>query len=278
MFICSNSCKCKPLIRSDIICRNFLKGKQVLPSILWAAYFFGSSAFFVTIAALVCLFTAPFDRNRRLLHLYASAWGMVYIYTNPFWRVKYEGREHIDPSRTYVLVANHQSYWDILILYGLYKPFKFVSKESIFKMPFIGFNMILNQYVKIERGNLSSIKLMMATCKDWLNRGASILLFPEGTRSEDGEIHNFRDGAFRLAVDCNVPVVPVVIDGTFDVISKKSKRLNFKADMTVRVLPPVDPNDFDRSSGLMRKHVHKLMQENLDEIRGKTRLIADNSR
>lgn len=230
-------------------------------------YFFFTSAFFVSIAAIICLFTAPFDRNRRLLHLYASAWGMFYIYTNPLWKVKYEGRELIDSRKAYVLVANHQSYWDILILYGLYKPFKFVSKESIYKMPFINFNLLLNQYVKIERGNLSSIKLMMNTCKNWLEQGASILLFPEGTRSEDGEIQNFRDGAFRLAVDCDVPVVPVVIDGTYDVFSKKSKVLNFKADITVRVLDPIYPESFKNSSGLMRKHVQALMNENLAEIR-----------
>ena len=193
---------------------------------------------------------------------------MFYIYTNPGWRCKYEGRDNIDPNKTYVLVANHQSYWDILVLYGLYKPFKFVSKESIFNMPFVGQNMYFNQYVKIKRGDMKSIKEMMNTCKAWLNRGASILLFPEGTRSEDGEIQKFRDGAFRLAVDCNVPVIPVVINGTFPIISKKSSSLNFRSDITVKVLPPVNPEDFERSSGKMRTHVHTLMENNLKEIRG----------
>ena len=144
-------------------------------------------------------------------------------------------------------------------------------------MPFIGQNMYFNQYVKIKRGDMKSIKEMMNTCKSWVNQGSSILLFPEGTRSPDGEIQKFRDGAFRLAVDLNVPEAPVVIDGTFPILSKESKALNFKSDITVRVLPPVYPKDFDNSSGKMRTHVVHLMQENLNEIRGSVQL-ADQSR
>ncbi len=244
-------------------------------SILWAAYFFGTSFFFVSIAATICLITAPFDKNRRLVHLFASFWGSFYFYTNPGWRRSFEGKENIEWDKTYVLVANHQSYWDILVLYGLYRPFKFVSKESIFKMPFIGFNMILNQYVKIKRGDMKSIKEMMATCRAWLNQGSSILLFPEGTRSEDGELQTFRDGAFRLAIDCNVPVVPIVIEGTYKILNKRTTRIRFQSDIRVRVLPPVTPEQFDRSSGKMRNHVHQLIKDNLDEMRGRPAEIAD---
>lgn len=231
----------------------------------------------VSIAAVICLVTAPFDPKRRLLHYFGGFWAMMYIHVNPTWRIRYEGRDHIDPNKTCVLIANHSSYWDIWVLYGLYKPYKFVSKESIFKVPFVGQNMYLNQYVEIKRGDLKSIKEMMATCKDWLNRGVSILLFPEGTRSEDGEIQNFRDGAFRLAVDCDVPVVPIVIKGTHEILPKNAKLLKFKSDIVVRVLPPVYPADFDRSSGLMRKHVHEIMKQNLDELRGRKH-IAENKK
>jgi len=220
--------------------------------------------------------TMTFDKNRRLLHLYGSWWAMRYVDPIPGWKIKYEGRDNIDPSKTYILVANHTSYWDIFVLYGLYKPFKFVSKESIFNIPFIGLNMYMNQYVKIERGDMKSIKAMMATCKEWLRRGASILLFPEGTRSEDGEIHNFRDGAFRLAIDMNVPVIPVVIAGTYKIFPKNRKTLDFRSDITVRVLPPVDPADFNKSSGLMRKQVQALVTETYDELRGRIR-IEDSS-
>jgi len=222
----------------------------------------------VSIAALICLFTFPFDPNRRLLHYWGSFWAMMYIHTIPGWHIRYEGLDNIDPKKTYVLVANHSSFWDIWVLYGIYKPFKWVSKESIFKVPFVGHNMYLNQYVEIKRGDMKSIKEMMNTCKEWLKRGASIMLFPEGTRSEDGELQNFRDGAFRLAVDCDVPVVPIIVKGTYEILGKNSKTLNFNSEIVVRALPPVYPADFDRSSGNMRKYVHELMKQNLDEMRG----------
>src|SRR5262249_28023575 len=120
--------------------------KDRILSYLFGAYFFISSGFFVVPAIIIWFFTMPFDRNRRLLHLYGSWWAMVYVHSIPGWTITYEGVDNIDANKTYVVVSNHNSYWDIFVLYGLYKPFKFVSKESIFKTPFIGLNMYMNQY------------------------------------------------------------------------------------------------------------------------------------
>lgn len=239
------------------------------PSIvIFGIYFFASSAVLIVVAALICLTTCAFDKNRRLLHYFACLWGYHYLLVNPGWRCTIEGREHIDPHKTYVLVANHSSYFDILALYGLFRPYKWVSKEEIFKIPFVGWNMMLNQYVTIARGNLTSIKDMLKRCKTWLQRGASILIFPEGTRSETGELQAFRDGAFKLAIDCRVPVVPVVVDGTFQIYPKHAKGIRFFQPVRVRVLPPVEPAAFE-GSAKMRDHVHALMQATLDEMRGK---------
>src|SRR6185369_11674287 len=178
-------------------------------TLLFMGWFFASGVFFLAAVALVTLFTAPFDKNRRLSHYMASFWGYFYFLTNPFWRFRIIDRDYIDSKKTYVLVANHQSYMDILALYSLFKPYKWVSKEEIFKVPVIGPNMQLNQYVQIKRGDLKSIKEMMNCCKDWLRRGVSLLIFPEGTRSPDGQIQQFRDGAFRLSCEMNVPLIPI---------------------------------------------------------------------
>ncbi|MBI4533863.1 MAG: 1-acyl-sn-glycerol-3-phosphate acyltransferase [Candidatus Melainabacteria bacterium] len=230
-------------------------------------YFFASSAVLVVVAAFICLVTAPFDPNRRLLHYFACWWGHHYIQIVPKWTCHFEGKEHIDPAKTYVLVANHQSFVDIIVLYGLMRPFKWVSKESIFKIPFVGWNMLLNQYVQIKRGNMSSIKDMLQTCRQWLMRGASVLIFPEGTRSEHGELQAFRDGAFRLSSELGLPVVPIVVDGTHKIMPKHSNTLCFVAPITVKILPPVSPKDVAGGSAQLRNHVHKLMQETLSEMR-----------
>lgn len=92
------------------------------------------------------------------------------------------------------------------------------------------------------------------------------MMFPEGTRSEDGRIGEFRDGSFKLALDCNVPLVPVVITGTRDLIAKRSRTFNFAARMQVKVLAPVSPSNFQGSPDSMRKHVRGLMLDTLAQM------------
>ncbi len=182
------------------------------------------------------------------------------------WRVHFEGKEQIDKNKTYVYVANHQSLADILVIYGLYFPFKWVSKDSIFKIPFVGWNLAQNQGVEIKRGDIKSIKVMMKACRERLQRQASIMIFPEGTRSETGKLQPFRDGAFRLACEAKVPLVPIVIKGTRDMLPKHSNNVNFKSDIYVKILPPIDPAEFNYQVPKLRDHVHQLMQEELEGV------------
>lgn len=219
-----------------------------------------------SIATCVCLLTAPFDENRKLVHRFACFWGYHYLMTNPFWQCRFEGLEHIKKDATYVLVANHQSYWDIMVLYGLFRHFKWVSKSSIMKIPFIGWNMRINQYVSVEREDRNSIKSMMTACRRWLQRGSSIMIFPEGTRSDTGEIGAFRDGPFKLAFDAGVPVVPIVLDGTFDILPKNGQHLNFRANVIVKVLPPELPQSYEAVRA-MREEVRSKMVSVFESIR-----------
>lgn len=98
------------------------------------------------------------------------------------------GRERIDPRATYVMVANHQSLLDILVLFRLFRHFKWVSKVENFKVPFVGWNMRLNRYIPLKRGDRASVIEMIARCERTLRSGSSIMMFPEGTRSQDGHL------------------------------------------------------------------------------------------
>lgn len=238
-----------------------------LASVLFFTYFFASSAVLVIPAAIICVLTFLFDRNRRLLHYFSCAWGYHYMYINPFWRCHFEGKENIDPNKTYVLIANHQSSADILVIYGLFKPYKWVSKESVFDVPFIGWNLRLNQAVCLKRGDIKSIKNMMRECRAWLDRQASVMLFPEGTRSPDGELQQFRDGAFRLSCESKLPLIPIVINGTHDLLSKHGREVDFRARLDVKILPPIDPAEFEYQTPRMRDYVHGLMKTTLVEMR-----------
>lgn len=239
----------------------------LLASYLYWIYFFLMSAIFSLLVAITCIFTAPFDPHRRLAHKVACLWGFQYILLNPFWKCDISGLENINPNGTYVLVANHQSFWDIMVLYGINRHFKWVAKESIMKIPFIGWNMQLNQYVSVAKVERSSIKKMLTECRNWLSSGSSIMIFPEGTRSLDGNIGEFSDGPFKLACGANVPVVPIVVDGTFDMTKKGSVKINFASKITVKVLPPLAPADFPGGAKAMRVETHQRMHEALAAIR-----------
>jgi 1-acyl-sn-glycerol-3-phosphate acyltransferase len=237
-------------------------------SYLFYAYFFISSYFFLSIGQIVCWVTAPFDPLRKIVAYYISWWAYHYVQIVPTWKCHIEGVENIDANKNYVLVANHQSFADINVLYGLYRPYKWVSKAEVFKIPILGWNLRLNECVAVKRGDRRSIMEMMATCQDWLKRGATLMIFPEGTRSEDGIMREFKDGAFRLAIDSNVPIVPIVLDGTKNIVTKGSDIMNFHADIRVKVLTPVYGSDFDNDSVKLKNHVHSLMANTLAELRG----------
>ncbi|GEJ59545.1 lysophospholipid acyltransferase family protein [Anaeromyxobacter diazotrophicus] len=195
-------------------------------------------------ALLVFLATVAFDRRRVALHLYSCFWASFYIYANPLWRVRFEGRERLPWHGPAVIVANHLSLVDILVLYGLYRPFKWVSKAELFRVPVVGWNMVINDYVRLTRGDRESIRAMMEHCRAHLARGAPVLIFPEGTRSQDGRLQAFKDGAFRLAHEAKVPLIPVVIQGTHETVPKHGLVLRQRMRGRVKVLAPLDPAAF----------------------------------
>src|SRR5438046_9170688 len=117
------------------------------------------------VAVLIWAVTAPFDRRRALLHRFTCFWASLYTWLNPAWRVRVEGRDRIRPDAAYVMVANHQSLLDILVLFRLFVHFKWVSKIENFRVPFIGWNMSLNRYIKLRRGSRDSIARALHACE-----------------------------------------------------------------------------------------------------------------
>jgi len=221
-------------------------------------------------ALVIWAATLLFDRRLRVLHLYSCAWASLYTYVFPYWTVRVRNRERIRPGAAYVLVSNHQSLLDILVLFRLYKHFKWVSKVSIFRVPFVGWNMHLNRYIAIRRGDRADARRMMAACAAALAGGSSVLIFPEGTRSPDGELREFRHGAFTLALLQRVPVLPIVIDGTLDALPKHGLTLRNAADIVIDVLDPIDVTAFADVDAL-RERVHEVMREALDGLRAHPR-------
>ncbi|QRN96033.1 1-acyl-sn-glycerol-3-phosphate acyltransferase [Archangium violaceum] len=230
---------------------------------LWFWAVFGLTAvpgFLLGVA--LWLLTLPFDPERRVLHAYVCHWCFQYLRAWPGWSARVEGRELL-PEGPCVLVANHQSMADILAAMGLFHPFKFVSKASLFRIPLLGWMMGLLRYVRVERGRPQSMREMLDVCRGWLRRGMPVLLFPEGTYGEAGRLLPFRRGAFRLALEAGVPVVPVVIRGTTELVEGDGPWMNPHARVRVQVLPLVRPEDFGSDEGVLAERVRGLILQAL---------------
>jgi 1-acyl-sn-glycerol-3-phosphate acyltransferase len=205
---------------------------------------------FFVVALVILVVTWPFDRRRVAVHLYSCLWASIYIYANPIWRVRFEGRERIPWKSAAVIVCNHLSLVDILVLYGLYRPFKWVAKAELFRVPVVGWNMVINDYVRINRGATDSVRAMLRSCRRHLGAGSSLMIFPEGTRSSDGRLQAFKEGAFRLAMDAKVPVVPVALSGTYETLPKQGILFRSRMNAWVKVLEPLDPARFESAKAL----------------------------
>jgi 1-acyl-sn-glycerol-3-phosphate acyltransferase len=167
---------------------------------------------------LVCLLfpiVAPFDKNRHSLHAIAIFWAKTIVALNPWWKFHVKGGENFPPlDKPVVFVANHNSQTDILAIYLLGRRFRWLSKESVFRVPFMGWAMKLIGYVGVRRGDKESQLKCMEESGVHLKNGVSIVFFPEGTRSRNGTLGVFKSGAFRLAKEANVDVVPLTLIGT----------------------------------------------------------------
>lgn len=239
---------------------------NLLFSCLYWLFLAITSMVLYVVALAICPATFLFDRNRTFLHRYTCWWAQLYLRCLPGCRIRVLGREKIAARTAYVLAANHQSMTDIMALSALAVPFKWVSKKEAFRLPFIGWNMYLNQYVSVDRGNARRVRETMELCRDWLKKGVPLMMFPEGHRSPDSQIKDFHTGAFKMACTCDCAVVPIVVDGTWP-IYRGYRVLAFPGTITIRVLDPVAPVAFGGRAEPLRDHVHARMTEALAEIR-----------
>jgi len=165
---------------------------RMLGSLLFWGFMTLSSVLLFPVAFLVWLVSVPFDRRRWLIHRFTSLWASLYTWLNPAWRVRVIGRERLYEDGPTVLVANHNSLVDILVLFRLQSHFRWVSKQENFRVPFVGWNMTLCDYIPIRRGDAASVQSMMRHCDRALADGNSIFMFPEGTRSTNGRLRSFK--------------------------------------------------------------------------------------
>jgi 1-acyl-sn-glycerol-3-phosphate acyltransferase len=215
---------------------------------------------FILFLELVVLYVVlwPFDKKRKVLHGQCFWWANAVIGLNPYWKLHVSGLENIDKHKTYVVIANHQSLSDTIILYKTGMQFKWVAKDGVFKIPIVGWCMSMVKHMRLIRGKPSSIKKVYRQASAWLKKGISVAFFPEGTRVTTEEMDPFKNGAFKLAIREKKPVLPILITGTRDLIQRGEWVFKSKTDCRLKVLPAVETKDlltedFRRLSDIVRQ-------------------------
>ena len=217
------------------------------------------------IALVVCY---PFDRKRVVVHT-LSKWITDTIFgLPPFMKREVIGLENIDPKKAYVMTLNHNSMADIITIYNLPLVFKWVSKKEVYRIPIVGRLLYAHGDIVINRASAKeAMQLVHERGKEWLAKGASVAIFPEGTRSKDGEIHNFKAGAFLLAKDAGAPILPIVLNNT-NKMMRKGWLMNWRNHITIKILPPISAEEVaERTVKEVMADVHSSMTEALAEIR-----------
>ena len=191
------------------------------------------------------LITMPFDRNRSVIHWMLTWESIVLSHIIPIWKINIEGREKAVKGATYVIISNHQSMLDILLLNCLRYKFRWISKIENMKVPFIGWYLRMADYIVVNRGDEDSKNEMLEKSLNKLKNGVSIMMFPEGTRSLNSEIGFFKRGAFQLALQANVALLPVLIDGTGGILPKHGLIFGTGHKIRIKVLDPILPETFN---------------------------------
>ena len=213
------------------------------------------------ILLLLLLITFPFDKKRVTVNLIGVWWADVLIKLSPRWKLRVSGLENIDKRKAYVIVANHQSLADIFVLYKIPVQFRWLAKAEFFNIPFAGWYLSLGRHIGLSKERAGGIRKAYLEAGMWLKKGISILVFPEGTRSETGEIGSFKSGAFKIAIKEKKPVLPVFISGTKDALPKGSWIFNTRASGKLVVLPPVDTEDLKpRDFTYLRDNVYGMLK------------------
>lgn len=219
-----------------------------------------------------------FDRDPALYR--TGRWfrrlGVAMTKVNPFWHIEVSGVRVEDPRNPYVVVSNHQSQADIPIISRLPWEMKWVAKAELFRIPVVGWMMRLAGDISVNRQDRMSRARVLVTAKDYLKKRCSVIFFPEGTRSRDGRVLPFTDGAFRLAVSAKVPILPLVIDGTQDALPKHNWKFGNAHAIRLKVLPPVDTTGIKTEDvPALREKVRDMILSQLSEWRGLPPAMVD---
>jgi 1-acyl-sn-glycerol-3-phosphate acyltransferase len=215
------------------------------------------------ILGIVIFITYPFDRRGKVIHHYGRLWGKIALLVNRV-KVRVEGIEHLKGEGPYIFMSNHQGTYDIFALLG-HLPFQFrwLAKKELFSVPFFGWVMAAAGYVSVDREGTRKTVEAMNEAAQKIREGMSVVIFPEGSRSPDGSIQPFKKGGFTLAIKSKVPIIPISIIGSREIMPK-GKLTVTSGEIRIRIDHPIETQNYS----LMEK-VRQTISKNFKLISGK---------
>jgi 1-acyl-sn-glycerol-3-phosphate acyltransferase len=211
-----------------------------------------------------------FDRERRRLR--TGRWfrrlGRVLAKVNP-WRIQISGLENLDANQVYVIVSNHQSLADIPVIAHLQVDTKWLAKAELFQLPVVGWMLRMAGDVPIERSDCRSGAKALLQCARYLRRHCSVVFFPEGTRSPDGQVLPFNEGPFQLAIREQVQILPLVVEGSGMALPRSSWIFGRTQNIYLRILEAVSVDGWNiEQSASLRDAVRQKIVDELNRLRG----------
>jgi 1-acyl-sn-glycerol-3-phosphate acyltransferase len=207
------------------------------------------NVFLIINSIIMCLWglvISPFSKDGKLVHHWCAVpWAKTFLRVCGV-KVNVRGLEHINKKLPYIYISNHQSYFDIFaLLSGLPVDFKFLMKQELMKIPLLGIAMRKAGYMSIDREDTRNAIRSMNSAVDKVRNGASVLIFPEGTRSQDGHVRSFKKGGFHLALKSGCDIVPIAIINSRSIVPKGSLRIN-KGTIALNIGKPITVQDYSK--------------------------------
>ena len=213
--------------------------------------------------SILAFITFPFDRNGNIVHHYARWWAKIQLLVSGV-RVKVGGLEHLDRETPYIYMSNHQGSYDIFALLScLPVQFRWIAKRELFAIPILGWAMGAANYISIDRSGRRKALEIIERAASKIKGGVSVVIFPEGTRSRDGSIQPFKRGGFTLALKSGVPIIPITINGSRDVMPRDSMRVR-PGEIRVNVERAIQTAPFSlRERNVLMEKVRETIERNL---------------
>lgn len=200
-----------------------------------------------TVLGSLVVVVSIFTKKADIAHIIALIWGRSILWVSAI-KVTVKGLEKLNQTQSYIYMANHQSNFDIPVLLGkLPVQFRWLAKAELFRIPIFGHAMRGCEYISIDRSNRKMAFKSLAMAAEIIRTGTSVMIFPEGTRTSDGNLKDFKKGGFVLSVDAGVPIVPIIIYGTWSIMPKTRLRID-AAPVVIEIHDPIETSSFTRKT------------------------------